>query len=502
LIKEYWTPEWDSAYFIEIARSLASGKGLTYLGYPPVKGSVGFVLLLSPIVRAFGLNFLVLNFFIVVCALVSLFFVFRLFNLFLAERFSLLITGFTAISYLVTERSTYIMSDIPYLFFSLLSLFLLNRFLSTQFSLRYGAAAGICLAFSIFIRPVALATFFGMLLYLAIAKNTRLKLKKISLVTILIIIPLAVWSLWPEQRSQKMDANLELLAEFTPYQQEYMRAEYDEPLSPHLNMRLFVARVIKNSIYYASQASSIVTGQRYNTSFEFLKSALRSIRTLVILGLIGFAALIIIIGFLRSLLTKRLLIDFYVLFYFGILLLIPAREPRYLLPLVPFVFYYFFEEIKTFYKKALRSKPESVSRIAFAVLLALVALPNLARDFKLVASIHSAPFYTTSTGSMHNKNFIDCIEWVKNNTSSDSRIISVQAPWVVLLAERWCVSFPWVNEEKIVLDFIKNIDACYIIVAPLIPDRQHYILPVIKNHEEEFREVYKSGDAKVYLINK
>ena len=95
---------------------------------------------------------------------------------------------------------------------------------------------------------------------------------------------------------------------------------------------------------------------------------------------------------------------------------------------------------------------------------------------------------------------MEAIRWIQDNTSPDVRIISVKAPWVVLLADRWAVSFPWVEDEEIVFNFVSTVKPDYVVVGPLRGNRQRYLLPVIKNNSPRFEEVFKAGSMHIYAF--
>jgi hypothetical protein len=169
---------------------------------------------------------------------------------------------------------------------------------------------------------------------------------------------------------------------------------------------------------------------------------------------------------------------------------------------MPFIFHYFIYGIRTIYEITIPKTTRILTLTGSIFIILLISSSHLRHDLKLVQLVQKNPFYTTNDGAAHNKNFINCIEWIKNNTKKDCRIISDQAPWIVLLAERWCVSCPWVDNQQMILSFIKSTKAEYLIVAPLIQNRQKYLLPLLKNYADCFAQLYSCDDAKIYLINK
>jgi len=492
LVKQNWTPSWSGAIYIESARSMVTGQGNTYLGYPQLKYPIGFPLLLSPIVWLWGNNFLLMSLFIVLCALGSIFVTYWLFTQFFSREYSILITALTAFSYLMVERSTYIMSGVPYMMCSLLALVYINRYLRFEKKYKYGILAGLLIIISAFLRTVGISIFFGLLLHLFLVKNVRFRAKKAVLILLLVIIPLTAWNV----RNQTVEVDLQdpiwQLEEFIPYQQEFMRSEWDEPLSEQINPRIMFFRVVKNISYFGGQAAGLILGRRIDIVMGQLHSV--PISFLLLLGVI---ALVIVAGFGLSFFSRKYIFDCYVLCYFGILFLTSAREPRYLVPVLPFIIYYFITGIEWLFKRVspLTIRSYHVPMSIFFIIYFIGS--NIFTDVKIVMSQHKTPFYSEEV-----QNYRDAIFWLKDNTSKESKIIGIRPPNVVLLSGRWCVSFPWVKDQYMILDFINRVEAEYIFVSPATLNKQRFMLPVLTDNPNLFQLLYSKGEAKVYQVKR
>lgn len=492
LVKQNWTPSWSGAYYIEIARSMVAGQGYTYLGYPPLKYPLGFPLLLSPIVWLWGNNFLIMNLLIVLCALGSIWATYWLFSQCFSKNYAILITTLTAISYLMLERSTFVMSGIPYMLSSLLALTLIDRFLSSDNLFKYGILAGLLIVISAFLRTIGISILFGLLLHLFLVKNVRFRAKKAVLILLLVIIPLTAWNV----RNQTVEVDLKdpiwQLEEFIPYHQEFMRSEWDEPLSEQINPRIMFFRVVKNISYFGGQAAGLILGKR----IDIVMGQLHSVPISVLL-LLGVIALVIVAGFGLSFFSRKYLFDCYVLCYFGILFLFLAREPRYLVPVFPFIIYYFITSIEWLFKRVspltIRSYYVPVSTFFIIYFIG----SNIFADVKIVMSQHNTPFYSEEV-----QNYRDTVFWLKDNTSKESKIIGIRPPNMVLLSGRWCVSFPWVKDQYMILDFINRIEAEYIFVSPATLNKQRFMLPVLTDNPNLFQLLYSKGEAKVYQVKR
>jgi hypothetical protein len=122
---------------------------------------------------------------------------------------------------------------------------------------------------------------------------------------------------------------------------------------------------------------------------------------------------------------------------------------------------------------------------------------NTFQDIGLLRQQHANPYY--SDAILH---FFKATDWVKNNTPSDCRIVSVNAPVAANFCGRWCVSFPWVKNPKVILDFLYKINAGYLIVSPLIHQEQRFLNTVIDKNGPIFEKMFSSGEAFVYRIDR
>jgi len=127
------------------------------------------------------------------------------------------------------------------------------------------------------------------------------------------------------------------------------------------------------------------------------------------------------VGFLRCIRKKATLIEWYVFFYIIIYLLWPwfhITGARFLVPLIPFMFYYFLCGIDAFLELKALNK---YKRILFCLVVCLIIAVNV---FSLVFHIRNV-FYkniTKDTSDIHN--FIELSSWLKTHTPPDAVIMS------------------------------------------------------------------------------
>ncbi len=319
LVNRQWQPEWDSALYIELSRSMVSGQGFSYLGHPETRFLPGFPLALSPILLLLGKHYLLMNILMIMCAAASIWLTYRLFLEFFSREYSALIAIMTSLSWFVVIQSTYIMTDVPYMALSLASLLLINRQLANEKRTWRFLFLPLTILIACFVRTVGLSLFMTFVaLSLLVRKELPLYFKntsllfKVGLTWLIVLAPVALWQVRNSRLAMAKDSPLAVLEEFTDYGELMMRSMPYEPDSPRVNARLLLVRAVKNVSYYAAQADCIVLGQRIDTSLDTLRT-----RPKLVLACLGVLSVIITAGFIGQCVRERRVFDIYVVCYFS-----------------------------------------------------------------------------------------------------------------------------------------------------------------------------------------
>lgn len=493
-----WKPEWDSAYYLMISKSILNGNGFFYLDYPCLKIPFGFPLLISPLIWLTNCNFFVLNFFILLFAGLGFLMIYKLFRSFFSHHYALLITFLTALSPLVLFHTGFIMIDIPYMAVSLLALFSVITYLHNNRIFFKGLIAIACLLAAFFLRTVGVALITGIFFYCIFNNGKFLRTKQFIILSVLLLLPIAGWITYTRSLQINIDDPVWQLPEFIPSNNEYKRYRFDDPLSKITNPASYVKRGIENMAYYAGTSMSIISGLPINTSKDNLQRI-----PFIVLALFGFGSCIIFLGFADSLIRRRLIFDFYFLFYMGILLSWSAREQRYLIPVLPFLFHYFLNGINLitrFFHFFLPFFKKNSTNVIFAFVTLYVAFFSVSsaiRNIHIIRDQHTQPYH-----NKHYSDFFKSIDWVKVNTSPDARIVSTTAPICAYFSGRWCVSFPRIKNADILLSYLYKIKCDYLIMNSLESIEVPYLKPVIEANPEIFVNKFKTGYGNIYRIDR
>jgi 4-amino-4-deoxy-L-arabinose transferase-like glycosyltransferase len=504
LLSANWKPTWDSATYIMLGKSLITGRGFKYMDIPHTKYPFMFPLMLSPIIGLFGRNFLLMRLLIVLMALGSIGLTFWLFRRDLDTWLGLGITIMTAASYPLMNECTRILSDIPYMFLSLLSLIFIGRYARDEKWLsKSGYICAALILASFFTRYIGLALFAGGVIYLLLDSKglMRLRSKKIALISAIFLIPASLWMMRGVIQ-RRINPPPSGLREFLSYEKELVVASAGDPHSRTLGLESFISRVRRNNQYYQDLTADIVSGKNINSR---RRAQIISITLLC--------------GFIYCLIRWRGIFEYYVFFYvLTYILWTSLQGTRFLVPIIPFILYYLVRALwlipdsLSFLIKRLvagegrtRGSPLRASiwggcqvwvgRFTLAALAALLIYCNWSSDVNTIRKEHRKPYYTGSTA-----NFLKAIGWIKENTSPDAMIVSDRAPWVHMLSDRKALTFPWVGNTREVMASIRRNSANYVIVSPVGGYALKFLLPVLNENPGSFLKVYESGDCAVYRV--
>lgn len=489
-----WKLEWDSAYYLIIAKSIISGHGFTYLGYPCLKIPFGFPILISPVMLLSKSSFLGLNLYMLLFTITGFCMVYLFLRKLFSAPYSFLITFATAWSYLTLTYSGYIMIDIPYMTFSFAALLFILTYIDKP-SFKTGALAVLFILISYFLRKIGVVLVGGCFLYLLIHKIDLIKSRRFVILSLLLLAPIGAWSLYTHSIKINTADPVWKLIEFIPSQNEIKRVRFDDPVSTINGPFDIVKRGVKNSVYYAGVSSSLMMGIQINPKKENLQ-----ILPLWWLGLLGIISIIIFSGFLHSLIRQRRLPDLYFLLYMGILFAWSAREPRYLLPVLPLLIHYLISGISTIVTLTAGLIPvlkRSVSLIIACCVLVFMGVYisfNSFQNYKIVKNQRSVINYYSPYAS----DLMTTAGWLKNNVPGDVRVVSVMAPVASMVSDRWCVSFPRIKDPDLLMAYLNQIKSDYLIVCPAWEHEDQYLKLIIDSYPSHFKKLFTRGNATVY----
>jgi len=476
----------DNATYIVLAKSIISGKGFRDLSAPGepfhTQYPFGYPLLLAPLLLLFPQNFIPLKFLSLLLGTGSLLLFFHLFKN-RVEPFILIISLLLlALNPDLLEFSHWELSEIPYLFFSLLSLFLLIIGMTRNPSLNPTLLTGlVSMMLTYYIRSIGLALILAALVFLIYKRNFKLFFFLLFF-AFLIAFP------WFFRNQRINPGQNEYLSQFL------MRDPYN-PDAGLLSSAEFIERFFTNLKIYFFSVIPAITLPFFSS---LLPSSFTLFLSLVVTGLI-------LIGIYVLIKNRVGLTEFYLLFYLGIALIWPSvwSDRRFLIPVIPFLIFPFVLGIKTILGKMI----SHFWPILFVPLLSLLVLANLQvllsqipENLRLLSQYRKGEVMAGYSPDWFN--YYKAAEWVKSNTLSSSIVMSRKPSLFFLRSERKGICYPFTSNPKQILSAIDEQGVSYVIVDSFrwTGTTRRYLIPAIERYPERFEIVYVTPEPKTYIL--
>ncbi|MCX5681551.1 MAG: hypothetical protein NT079_04660 [Candidatus Omnitrophica bacterium] len=197
-----------------------------------------------------------------------------------------------------------------------------------------------------------------------------------------------------------------------------------------------------------------------------------------------------IIGFCMATRRGIDLVDLFALFYGCVIL---AYAPllsffdmvRYLVPLLPFCFYYIL-------LGAAEIASVAIKRLSIIILIALFFIIIGSHAMSVIAGSRQQDFSSTGVAK---KESVELFEYIKKNTNPQDVFIFIKPRALTLFTDRPASVYYAHKNRQDFLDYLVKIKARYIVIM-----RGHdlYLEQLVKAHEKNFLKVYENSDFQVF----
>lgn len=475
-----WIPSSDSAIYITLGKSLITGQGYTYMGYTHVRYPFLFPAILASIIGLFGRNYFWMRLMVILMGVGSLGLVFLLFKRILDWRWGMVLMLLTGVSEFYHCYCHYILSDIPYLFFSLLALWHFMRN-PEQSSRRSVLISAVLLLAAYFTRSVGIVLFAAVFLFRLI--EIRAGITRTVLLALIFILPSGLWSY--RNRSVPVENQFPVnRGESINYFDEFFTRNPADKTKEYIGLGDISKRIWQNIKYYRERVADLIIS-----------------RSLTSLYWTRLLPVLLLIGFLRCWFTRRTVIEYYTLLYVLAYLLWPAHQgSRFYVPIFPFLLYYLFSGIGVVVEVGGRwIKCSDMQRMrmrkgAMAMVILLLFGIHLMDNWELGGFLHRRDYYGGRV-----EHLLSSIEWISRNTRPKDILVSDRAPWIYLLSGRETYGYARVEDNAEVLRSILEKKPDYII-ASRITGYGRYLLRVVDGYPHLFNEVYRKKTSVVYQV--
>jgi 4-amino-4-deoxy-L-arabinose transferase-like glycosyltransferase len=475
--KEFYDLGGDSAQYIILAESVSQGKGFRMINYPGEPFSFYyppvFPLLLSPIIYFFGRNFYLMHLLVAFLGYLSLFFLYRIFKKYSSKKISIVTIVFFALNWaFILYSSNYILSDIPYLFLSSFTLVMAAYYIEKpSFLNKEGILVVFGLILSYFTRYVGLTLFLGLLITLVLI-NKEAKLKKIAFIGGIFLSVFIIWHILRILNPDYLTHHFKQLFLINPY------APYKGSLFAH--PIYFILRFIEGVNYYCRLLPEVFF-------FRFIKHSVFLKESLSIL-IIGLTLLGLWYKFQKN---KECVFHYYFLLYLLLIFFWPFKEGiRFVLPILPFIFFYFFAGLE-------RILGFLTMKVAYPFFLILICSFFIFNILSLQVLFTNYSIRNLPRGF---KNFMSLLSWAKDNLHPEAIVLSRKPTVTYFYTGHKAIGYPFtLNSKEIWKEIIKN-NVKYIIVDEFSKETLIYLVPFLHKYHDKLVLLRRKGNTGIFKI--
>ncbi|WP_052599410.1 hypothetical protein [Aureispira sp. CCB-QB1] len=475
----------DNISYYLLGQALATGQGYvnttSRAKQPHRHFPVGYPLVVAAASKVYSSEIIFIkrvNGFLLISAVVILFLLLK--SITQNNHISFVVALFCILNSNLLNYSYIMMSEISFLFFSILALWMATKVNFDKPIVKNGLffMLILCVVFVFHIKMTGLALFLAIATYLLINKEKKYLLA-FGLGFIVCSLP---WYL--RSRSLGGNSHMKSLLLKNPY----------EPELGAIGIADFIERVVSNIGRYIAREIPSSTFNYVNiTSYsealswgEFLVGA--SIVSVMLLGL-------------YKMKIYRSLIGSYLFFFLGILVLWPKvwYGIRFILPIVPlllFAFVYGIEQLVTSLAQKVRFQKQ-VPYIPIALLLgALFLVPSYLEPLKALERASKQPYPISYA------NYFKLANWVNENTPRGSLTCCRKPILFSLYSNKYSVPYKnTLNQQEFIEDLEKK-GVDYVVLDQLgYSSTAKYLYPTIKNNPERFEVIaYMEEDPITYLL--
>ena len=488
----YLTSFSDNATYALLAKSIAAGRGYRSIwspGEPPhYHYPFFFPLLLSPVVLLSGMNFLWMKAVVVFFALFAACLTFVFYRGSVGPVWALVTSLLVGLCPRFFWFAHQISPETSYLAFSLLALIFAERYIKEDRWLSgSGFAVGIFATFAYLTHKSGILLLPAFFIYF-LAKKTgafKMRLAKTFIFIAASGLLFFLWSLRDFLHSEELLADTHFV--------QFLKVDY---YGEHLGQAHFLD-------YLGSMGSG-------------LKFYLRDMAQIVLFdatwpfrlwpSVIGWAeaylpillGLVVVGGYIYRLLKGPKAVEIYFFLYVGLLFIWPFHTGRHIIPLVPFIIFYFLWAIKGFLSFVFRRKRRLYSKVLviFIIIVAWFAMRGFFFYYEREAN---RKFHMDGLAPAAQE-FLEMASFIKEKTPPKSIVMSRKPPHLYIFSDRQGVWFPYTADKERVLGAIYQGKPDYLLADGFSRETDLYLWPVIRENPDLFVPVYQGRYGAVFKV--
>lgn len=486
-LTHFLSVEGDNAIYVILSKALVTGHGYTNIQdpvprieaqYPPL-----FSVILMPIVAIWGTDGVEQMQALVACfALASMVLAFFLFRNWLGHGLlALAVTLGAAYSDLVWEFSHKVLTEIPYLFFTLLCCWWATAYGRQQKVVNWmGTLVALAASAAFLTRTIGMSLCVAVPVYLLLApplprtvRSWGTRLGKVAYTGALMVVLGGGWTL--RNRLVYSGTGHSYIGQFF-LKQTYVPDAGRIAIVP----TYLLGRTSDNIAYYATVYQRMLGGHIW----DHVPLAARVSQLLLIAT---------VLGFLYALVRRRSIAEFYMIGYVAIVLLWPWQDLRFAVPVLPFLVYYLAHSIMLALIPLASWRRLDV-RAAAAMVLIPLALPTGIHTLHTAMRDREAGYHyeVERLGEWPAypdwREFHTAAMWLKAHVPPSSTIIDRSPNILYLWTGLHARNYPYSYNERYVLQDIGHEGNDYVIVDSFAwtYTTQIYLVPVLHTFRDHF----------------
>ncbi|MBE0682365.1 MAG: hypothetical protein IH589_10660 [Anaerolineales bacterium] len=473
---------YDDAHYIILAESLSSGQGYELINFPRPQIErafpPGWPILLAPLTFLFPGNYTVLKLLSFGLWLASILLVYEIFSKQIESPYREIVTGLTALNPLLVGTSVTVMSESAYLFFSLLALNVLDRWNEKREGKRDWLVilVAVLAFYTQLIRTIGISLAIALVIYYLF--NRRWREAGISMG---IFIAGGLLQTWFNLRNGGSLVS-------SGYQSQVFSSSVTEK----------IGQMGSNALGYFNEifAGSLIPifGSKVTDFWgNYGLKVVPSLANVLIL-------LAVVFGLALSIKKLKGMDIYFVIYLFGILAFwnpnVGSVKARFLIPILPFLYFYLMQGIVWVREKATRNIANSGRRTE-AVLVGLITLALLIRNVQDWQTPVMNQMTDLSIGA----------SWVAENAPLDALVMVNEPVPAYVQVKRKTIGYPKAGQD--LERYLDNQGIDYIIVAPKLQSPRNFtldgfvendVLPILNAAPEKFLVVYTNPDYNVTVF--
>ncbi len=470
---------YDDAHYIILAESLSSGQGYQLINFlrPQIERAFppGWPILLAPLTFLFPGNYTVLKLLSLVLWLASIFLIYRIFSKRIQSPYLEIVTGLAALNPLLIGTSVTVMSETAYLFFSLLALNVFDVWKDKAGDKKdwfIVLVAGLAL-YTQLIRTIGIALMIALVVYFLLTRRWR----EAGIATSVFVAG-ALLQMWINLRNGGSVVS-------AGYESQVFGSSIFEKLG----------QMWSNVLGYFNQT---VAGSLIPIFSSRVAAFLGNYGLEVLPALVNIIILmLIIIGLFLVVKNFQMMDIYFVIYVVGVLAFwnpdVGSVKARFLIPIIPFLYFYLVQGIVWTKEKAARSRIRYGRRIE-AVLFIFIALTLIIRNVQDWRNPVMNQMTDISIGT----------SWVAENAPPDSIVMVNEPVPAYVHVQRKTIGYPSNGQE--LERYLDNQGIDYIVVSPKLQSPRsmeldnftvNQLLPILNSQTEKFKIVFTSAEYNV-----